>query len=396
MPPALAPPLTSPASRPEKVTPSAVVLVGPLPPPSGGMANQLMQLATLLREEGCSVTVVRTNASYRPSWMGSLPVIRAVGRLVPYLYRLWRDVPCGEVVHVMANSGWAWHLFAAPAIWIASWRCIPIVITYHGGEAEAFFNRSFKLIRPTLERVQQVIVPSEFLAAVFARFGVSTVQVPNVVDLDAFAPADSHPLEPHIVVTRNLEQVYDVATALHAFARVRGQVTNVRMTIAGSGPLGDELQRLTHALRIADAVRFTGRLDNRELPALYRSATVALNPSRADNMPVSVLEAMASGVAIVSTNVGGIPYLLRDGENALLVPPACPTRMAEAIERVLMDPILGRRLAATALLDIGAFSWSRVRPLLFSTYRAATAGETRRDGEADGKVQAHRAQGERR
>ena len=100
--------------------PIVVGLVGPLPPPSGGMANQTRQLARLLAEAGVPVELVQVNTPYRPSGSHRCAVVRAVFRLLPYLVRLWRCAGRVDVMHVMANSGWAWHLFAAPAIWIAS------------------------------------------------------------------------------------------------------------------------------------------------------------------------------------------------------------------------------------------------------------------------------------
>ena len=93
-----------------------VLLVGPLPPPAGGMANQTRQLAELLRAEGAQVEVVQVNAPYRPAWAERLKGVRALFRLLPYLLHLWRGCGRADVVHVMANSGWSWHLFAAPAV----------------------------------------------------------------------------------------------------------------------------------------------------------------------------------------------------------------------------------------------------------------------------------------
>ncbi|MBS0593326.1 MAG: glycosyltransferase family 1 protein, partial [Proteobacteria bacterium] len=89
------------------------------------MANQTRQLAELLAAEGARVQLVQTNAPYRPAWVGRLPVVRAGFRLVPYLYRLWRAAGSSRLFHVMANSGWSWHLFSAPAIAIASLRAVP-------------------------------------------------------------------------------------------------------------------------------------------------------------------------------------------------------------------------------------------------------------------------------
>ncbi len=348
--------------------PGRLTLVGPLPPPSGGMANQTRQLASLLAAEGTDVRIVQTNAPYAPAWVGKVPVVRALVRLVPYLFRLWRDVVGADIVHVMANSGWAWHLFAAPAIWMASIRGAPVVVNYRGGEAESFFERQFAAVRPTLARAAVVVVPSGFLREVFAKRGVETVEVPNIVDLAAFRPADSPPAEPHILVTRNLEPVYDIATAIRAFAMVLERLPRARMTIAGSGPQRAELERLAAELGVSERVRFTGRLDNSELPALYRTASVALNPSLADNMPISLLEAMASGVPIVSTNVGGIPHLVEDGKTAVLVVPRTPHLMAQAILRLVEEPALAGRLSRAGVAASRRYGWSHVRGHLYRTY----------------------------
>src|SRR6266567_4483278 len=95
-----------------------IAIVGPLPPPSGGMANQTRQLTELLRAENMHAEVVQVNAPYRPAWIGHIRVLRALFRLLPYLVRLWRSAGDAQLFHVMANSGWAWHLSAAPAVWI--------------------------------------------------------------------------------------------------------------------------------------------------------------------------------------------------------------------------------------------------------------------------------------
>ena len=350
---------------------TAIGLVGPLPPPSGGMANQTRQLARLLTESGLSVEVVQTNAPYRPAWVRHLRGVRAVFRLVPYLVRLWRSAGRVDLFHIMANSGWAWHFFAAPAVWIAHLRGIPAIVNYRGGEAESFLCREARWVRPTLSRARSIVVPSGFLERVFANWGVATEIVPNIIDLDRFSPGAGRLGRTHIVVTRNLEPIYDIPTALRAFATIRGKYPNAQMSIAGSGPLRGELERLAQALHIAEAVRFTGRLDNEQLPDLYRSADLMLNPSTADNMPISILEALASGVPVVSTNVGGVPFLVDDGSTALLVPPRCPDEMGAAALRVLGEPSVASRLRAAGLSAAKRYAWTQVREQLFAVYARA-------------------------
>jgi glycosyltransferase involved in cell wall biosynthesis len=354
--------------------PRHIVLVGPLPPPAGGMANQTRQLATLLKDEGCRVEVVRSNGAL-PPLLERMRIVRALFRLIPYAVRLWRAMRRADLAHVMANSGWAWHLFAAPAIWIGALRGVPVVVNYRGGSAEAFLERQIALVRPTLARAALLIVPSGYLHRIFSAHGISAMIVPNVVDLGTFAPGAAARSDPHLLVTRNLERIYDIETAIRAFARIVTKYPEARLTVAGAGPERETLERLARELGVDARLRFSGRLDNAELPSLYREATILLNPSRVDNMPNSLLEAMASGVPIVSTSVGGIPFLVEDGRTALLVPPGQPPAMAEAVLRLLREPELADRLRSEARREVSRYAWPRVRPVLFGAYMRAAGME---------------------
>ena len=350
-----------------------VCIVGPLPPPSGGMANQCEQLQRLLREEGVDVVFVRTNAPYRPHWVGGVPVLRAGFRLLPYLWSLWRGVGRAEVVHLFANSGWAWHLLAAPAIAIAGLRGVPVIVNYRGGQADSFFSTAPRHVLWLLRRAALRVTPSAFLVRVFARHGLQAEIIPNIIDLSRFsptprpAPGDA----PHLIVTRNLEPIYDIPTALRAFALVRRQRPGARLTVAGSGPELAALQALAAQLGVADAVQFSGRIDNARIGALYASADLMLNPTTADNMPISILEALASGVPVVSTDAGGIPDLVTHERTALLVPVGDAAALAAAALRVLDDPALAQRLRAAGSADVARYAWPQVRAQWLAAYRRA-------------------------
>jgi len=351
-----------------------ILLVGPLPPPEGGMANQTRQLAEQLESEGAVVTLVRTNPPCRPSWVERLRFFRAAVRLLPYVVRLWRATANAEVVHVMANSGWAWYLCATPAILVACMRGVPSVVNYHGGEAQWFLERSGRIVRAILGWASALAVPSAFLQQVFRRSGVGSDVVPNIVDPERFSPAAELVSRPHIVVPRNLEPIYDVPTALRAFARVRAQLPAARLTVAGSGPERLALQRQAANLGIAEAVDFVCRLSREQMAALYRSARVVLNPSRVVNMTISLLEGMASGVPVVSTNVGGVPFIVRDGVNALLVAPGDDAGMAAAALRVLEEPAVAQRLRNAALKEVEQYTWPQVKHRWASVYASVRTG----------------------
>lgn len=350
-----------------------VCVVGPMPPPSGGMANQCEQLVRLLRAEGADVDLVRTNAPYRPAWIGNLPWLRAGWRLLPYLAALWRGIGSARVVHVFANSGWAWHLLAAPALAVARIRGVPAIVNYRGGLADGFLASAPRHVLRSLAGAVLRVTPSEFLLRVFAKHGLTTEVIPNVIDLSRFTwrPPRAAGDAPHLVVTRNLEAIYDIATAIRAFAMLRANKPDARLAVAGTGPQLAELQALAVTLGVADAVTFTGRIENADIAALYADADIALNPSTADNMPISILEALASGVPVVSTCAGGIPDLVRHEHTALLVAVGDHAAMAAAALRILQDDALAQRLSDNGREHVTRFAWPNVRTLWQAAYRQA-------------------------
>ena len=349
-------------------------LVGPLPPPYGGMANQTRQLAQFLEQENVRVELVQVNAPYWPKWAGKIRGVRSVFRLLPYLFRLWRIAGQVQLFHIMANSGWAWHLFAAPAIWIAWLRGTPVVVNYRGGEAQVFFQKAYRWVKHSLDKTDVIIVPSGFLEAVFSEYDHVTTIVPNIINLSRFSARPSidkthHTVTPHIVVTRNLEAIYDNATAIRAFHCVQQSIPGAKLTVAGAGPEKDMLNQLVAELGLQDVVRFTGRIDNDAIAALYQSADMMVNASLVDNMPISILEALASGVPVVSTDAGGIPYLVENGKTALLVSKKDPVAMADAMLRILQDSELANTLRDNGIASLERYTWGSVKRRLFDVYR---------------------------
>lgn len=356
-----------------------ICIVGPLPPPSGGMANQCEQLLRLLRADGLDVELVRTNAPYRPAWAGRIPMLRAVVRLLPYLTQLWQAIGRAQVMHLFANSGWAWHLFCAPVLWIARWRGAAVIVNYRGGAAGEFFASAPRHVLSGLHGAALRVVPSSFLQRVFGEHGLQADVIPNVIDLSRFRRVARRDFgaAPHLLVARNLEPIYGIDTALRAFAQLRQRFAQATLTVAGSGPELPRLQQQAHALDLGDAVDFCGRVDNADMPALYARADCVLNASRVDNMPISLLEALASGVPVVSTAAGGIPDMVEHGVHALLVPVGDHEALARQAERVLADRDLAEALVRCGAAEAERYAWPRVRAQWLAAYRRA-AGQPHR------------------
>ena len=354
-----------------------ICIVGPLPPPPGGMANQCEQLARLLAAEGAQVDLVRNNAPCRPAWIGHLPMLRALFRLLPFVVRVMRAAGRVDLVHVLANSGWAWHLLTTPVLFAAGLRGTPVIINYRGGNADVFFASAPRHVLWSLRRAALRVTPSAFLQRVFAKYGLVAEVVPNIVDLARFTPAPARDFgtAPHLLVARNLEPIYDMPTALRAFAIVRQTFNEATFTIAGSGPERQALERLVADLGLAPWARFAGRIDNAEMPRLYAAADCVLNPSTVDNMPNSLLEAFASGVPVVSTDAGGIPDIVEHGVNGLLVPVGDAGAMAREALRVLNDATLRQRLVHAGLAEARRYAWPEVRERWRAAYWRVAAGK---------------------
>jgi glycosyltransferase involved in cell wall biosynthesis len=129
----------------------------------------------------------------------------------------------------------------------------------------------------------------------------------------------------------------------------------------GDGSL-EEAQRLVDKFGLAEQVSFAGKVKKGDIGSWMNRGDIFLNTANVDNSPMTVLEAMACGLCVVSTNPGGIPYFLEDGQDALLVPPRDPDAMAQAIYRLMIEPDLAVRISRNARMKAERFDWSIILP----------------------------------
>ena len=140
------------------------------------------------------------------------------------------------------------------------------------------------------------------------------------------------------------------------------------LVLAGTGPEEERLRALSRRLNLSD-VEFLGGVEPSELPALYGEGGVYINSSRFDNMPLTILEAFASGLPVVTTKVGGIPYMVEPGYNGLLVEPGDRVGLAREVLRLFEDRGLARKLAENARRDCGEkYAWPSIKEHLFKVY----------------------------
>ena len=211
-----------------------------------------------------------------------------------------------------------------------------------------------------------------YLRAAFAHHGYRARVIPNVVDASRFRYRERSPLRPRLLSTRNLESYYRIDNTLEAFALVRARHREATLTIAGSGSEEPRLRRLAASLG-SHGIRFVGRVEPAAMADLCEQADIFVNSSVVDNQPVSVLEAFAAGLPVVSTPTGDLAALVRDGDTGLIVPAGDPPAMAKAVVSLLDHPECAQRMARRAHGTVEAYSWPRVREQWAAVYSGATA-----------------------
>ena len=336
----------------------------------GGQEVQAKILCDRLRSEGYTVTFIPINPAFpRPfkrarEWRYLRTVLNETF-YIPSLRGL-RDV---DVVHIFSASYWSFLLAPLPAMLAAKAFGKRVVLNYHSGEAADHLARWGAFVHPWLKLADEIVVPSDYLAQVFARHGYRSRVIHNVVDTSRFRFRERTPLRPRLLSTRNLEAIYRIDNTIEAFALLKQRRPELTLTIAGYGSEADRLRRL--AAPFGDAVRFIGRVEPQAMPDVYDDDDIFLNSSVIDNQPLSVLEAFAAGLPVVSTATGEIARMVRDGETGLIVPAEDPAAMADAVERFLTEPENALAMARRARMEVEQYTWAAVHREWIAAYQGA-------------------------
>jgi L-malate glycosyltransferase len=348
----------------------SVLLVSPKVPPYGGIAIQAGLMETNMNAEGIRAGFLASNIAFPPAlaWMEKVRGFRPFFRSAVMCWHLSRMAPEYDVIHVMACSWLYFFVVVIPALIISRLRGGRVVLNYRGGEADKFFGRSAWVLRPFFRVPHVVTAPSGFLVQVIGRrIGVPVQIVPNIVNVERFPFRERERMRPRMIVTRHLLKLYDCESVLRAFRQVQEIHPDASLKIVGTGDQELFLRGLVDEWKLRN-VEFLGYVPQADLPKLYDECDILMNGSHADNFPGSLVEAGASGLAVVSTNAGGIPYIFENGRSAVLVNPGDWKGLADGVLRVLSDAAFAERLRHEAARDCRQYEWKQVRCKLYEIY----------------------------
>ena len=342
-----------------------IAVLGPFPPRPGGVSIQCATLADQLQSAGANVTRINTD----------VPSLRQRGRwgrwLLPFaqipslVWRMWRTRQQWDILHVHPASWWGF-MPAVVGLLAKSWGK-RLVLSYHGGSIAKFFADWTWLIRPVLNHYDKILALTPTHARIFEDYGFQAQIVPNIVPVETFSFRPRGPLSPKILWLRQLEPRYRPEDALQIFSALRKIHPDATLTMAGGGSLAAKMAKEIKD-RGLEGITLTGQLPPAGIPSAYAAADIFLNTSAFDNLPLTLIEASASGLPIVSSNVGGIPDLVTDGKNGLLAPVGDVKAMTDAILRLLANPAMAQRLSIAARQNAECFAWPHIAPQLAEVY----------------------------
>lgn len=249
-----------------------------------------------------------------------------------------------------------------------------IVIIVHGGSIPDKMKRNPRKYMRTLKMADMVVCPSSFFVTTLQEYGIKSVLIENVVGLKNYDFQDKPSFRPSIFWMRTLEDIYNPEMAIRVGAILAKKYPDFKMVMAGydRGSLS-MVKALATDLNVLDKIEFPGYITNEQKNKYAVDFDIYICTNRIDNAPVSFIEMMAMGLPIVSVNIGGIPHLIRNNENGLLVDLDDDESMANCIISIVEQPLLGKRLVENGLQFSKEFDeqpvlqkWKRVFNVLSS------------------------------
>lgn len=313
----------------------------------GGSRSVLEDLANRLQDKTSSVICTST---YRNGWLRGADMIATA-----IIHRAKYDL---AVVDLYSGRAFVWG--EALAVLLNLMRC-PFIFVLRGGALPGFAKHWSKRFEACLSRATIVTAPSDYLLEHLHPYRDDLRLLPNPLDIHAYHfRLRQHP-QPKLIWLRSFHHIYNPSLAPKVLSHLSHKFPNLQLMMVGPDK-GDnslqQMQQLALHLKVSRRIILPGGVPKSDVPMWINKGDIFLNTTNVDNTPVSVLEAMACGLCVVSTNVGGIPYLLDNERDALLVPPDDSEAMASAVHRLLTQPGLAERLSGNARKKAEQFDWS--------------------------------------
>lgn len=285
-------------------------------------------------------------------------------RILDMLLTIWCNRDSDYVIIDTYSTSSFWYTFATSQLCrTLNLKYIPFL---HGGNLPKRLERNPMICNMIFNHSYTCVAPSNYLLEAFRNHGYSNVvYIPNVIDIGHYLNKERKQASPKLLWVRSFAEIYNPMMAVRVLQQLQERHPEASLCMVGPDKDGS----LTKTQQLADdlgvSVIFTGKLTKQEWATLAQEYDIFINTTHFDNMPVSVIEAMALGLAVVSTNVGGIPFLLEHQYEALLVGDSEVSEMVAAIKQLIGYPSLFKELTKNASQKAITFDWKIVKQQWF-------------------------------
>jgi L-malate glycosyltransferase len=232
----------------------------------------------------------------------------------------------------------------------------------HGGNLPSRLIKNPFLSNLIFKNAYKIVAPSGYLMDAFSKnYSENLIYIPNTIEINKYAFFNRNIIDPKLLWVRSFSKIYNPKMAIKVLSELKKEFPNPQLCMVGPDVDNGMEQCKLLAKELNVEVFFTGKLTREEWISLSKEYTIFINTTHFDNTPVSVIEAMALGLPVVSTNVGGIPFLLKNNENALLVDDDDTNAMVNAIKRLCNSAELKDAIVIKARAKVADFDWEIVK-----------------------------------
>lgn len=328
------------------------------------MSKNILYIGNKLSKQGRSVTSIETLGKLLSNDGFKLKFTSAKNneflRLLDMLFSIIKNRKWAEYILIDTYSTSAfWYAYLSSLL--AKFFKIPYIPILRGGNLPNRLQNKPKLCRQLFGNAKVNIAPSQYLLEAFQQNGFTNlVHIPNTIEIKKYAFQLRKKANPKLLYVRSFAYIYNPMLSLKVVKVLLKEFPKIELSMVGPFKDNSINECKTYAEAHHLPVNFTGKMEKEEWIAYAKDFDIFINPTQVDNTPVSVIEAMALGLPVVSTNVGGIPFLLQNDE-AMLVPPNDVEAMTKAIKKLLETPILVEQLSTNARKKAEAFDWDVVK-----------------------------------
>jgi len=249
-------------------------------------------------------------------------------------------------------------IFSSLIVLIAKFFTIPYVPVFRGGNLPERYKKHPDIFKFLFSDARIIICPSNYLQEFFKDTDFPITIIPNYIDLNKYNFKKRKNIKPQLLWVRSIHKIYNPSMAIYVLDKIRKLYSDAQLCMVGPVKDNKTMEKLTKMiamLNLQDHVTFSGQLSKKDWTALSEDYDIFINTTDYDNNPITLLEAMALGMPIVSTNVGGLPYLINDNVTGLLVAPNDSDQMSGKIIQLISGEIDGKHISKNARIQISEY-----------------------------------------